>query len=210
MYICTIENKKKLKTMENKNILFADFGMNIDAINSNDLIFNVYKGCINNIKVREIPFDLDYATADEVDSMGITCTPEVWNRWENKNEPIISMEVTLNEGFVWTPDTRFHKNNKSKRFADFDMDSAMQKLESAMSQIQFKDDSCKEDWTDIVYLYQKEVYGVEAHITKENRYEIANEFYGTQVHEDTTLTNFPIRTINNPLSYIPTIEYNAI
>jgi hypothetical protein len=194
--------------MENKNILLADFGcVTMIPNNNNDLIFNFYKGCVKHIKAVEYPFHFDYATADEVDSMGITCTPEVWNRWENNNEPIISIEVTLNEGFVWCADTTFFKNNKKKRFADFTMDGAIDKLAKAMNQIQFKNHDCKEDWTDIVYLYQKEVYGVEAHITKENRYYVANEFYGTYVHEDPTLTHFPIRCINNPLEVVPTIEY---
>lgn len=191
--------------MENKNIMLADFGMNTSHINNQDLIFNVYKGCVNKVKVVETEFHLDVATADDVDAMGITCTPEVWNRWENNNEPIITMEVTLNKGFVWSNN---YKNHITKRFGAFSLEEAMQKLADAMSEIQFLDDNCKEDWTDIVYLYQKSVYGVEAFITKDNRYYIANQFYGTYVHQDPTMTNYPIRTINNPLEVIPTIEYS--
>jgi hypothetical protein len=192
--------------METKNILLADFGMNVSHINNQDLIFNVYKGCVNKVKVEEIHFHLDYATADDVDAMGITCTPEVWRRWENNNEAIVSMEVTLNRGFVWS---KKWKGHITQRFGAFSLEEAMQKLADAMSEIQFRDDDCKEDWTDIVYIYQKNVYGVEAYITKDNRYEIANEFYGTNVHEDTKMTNYPIRTINNPLEVIPTIEYKV-
>jgi len=190
--------------MENKNIMLADFGMNTSHINNQDLIFNVYKGCVNKVKVVETEFHLDVATADDVDAMGITCTPEVWNRWENNNEPIITMEVTLNKGFVWSNN---YKNHITKRFGAFSLEEAIEKCANAMSEIQFRDNNCKEDWTDIVYLYQKSVYGVEAFITKDNRYYIANQFYGTFVHQDPTMTNYPIRTINNPLEVIPTIEY---
>jgi hypothetical protein len=63
--------------METKNILLADFGMNVSHINNQDLIFNVYKGCIKNLKVIEFTYDDEEGTtADEIDMMGVTCTPE--------------------------------------------------------------------------------------------------------------------------------------
>ena len=193
--------------METKNILLADFGMNVSHINNQDLIFNVYKGCINNLKVIEFTYDDEEGTtADEIDMMGVTCTPESFKRYTN-GETIFSIRATLNRGFVWKK-VDWTKDWVESMFGGFTLEEAIQKLADEMSSIEFRDDDCKEDWTDIVYLYQKNVYGVEAYITKDNRYEIANEFYGTNVHEDTKMTNYPIRTINNPLEVIPTIEYN--
>ena len=194
--------------METKNILLADFGMNVSHINNQDLIFNVYKGCINNLKVIEFTYDDEEGTtADEIDMMGVTCTPESFKRYTN-GETIFSIRATLNKGFVWKR-VSFTKDWIESSFGGFTLEEAIQKLADAMSSIEFRDDNCKEDWTDIVYLYQKNVYGVEAFITKDNRYYIANEFYGTYVHQEPTMTNYPIRTINNPLEVIPTIEYKV-
>jgi len=195
--------------MENKNIMLADFGMNVSHVNVQDLIFNVYKGFINKLVINEFVYDeTDGTTADEIDSMGVTCNPTSWARFVDNGEVVYSISATLNKGFVWGKSSIGWKEDwRETRFGGFTLEEALNNLAEGLKQVQFRDDFCKEDWTDIVYLHQKSVYGNEAYITKENRFAIANEFYGEEVHKYVTATDFPIRTINNPLSVIPTIEY---
>lgn len=200
--------------MKNNNILFADFGFLTltERLDSKDILFNVYKGVIKKVTIDQHVYGDEYGigTADEVDSCGIVCTPEVWNKWEQ--QPLLCMQVELNRGFVWAErhDAYYrHNNDRILSIGGFDMNVMFDQLVEVMSTIQFENKDFQEDWTDVVYDYQKKVYGVEAVVTKNNRYQIANEFYDKEVHENVLMTNHPIRLCNNPLDVIPTIQFNA-
>ena len=200
--------------MKNNNILFADFGFLTltERLDSKDILFNVYKGVINKITIDQHVYDdpNGIGTADEFDMCGLACTKERWATWQK--QPLLCMQVELNRGFVWKGDKHkdfFHYNKRTLAIGGFDLNVMFDQLVEMMSTIEFENKDFQEDWTDVVYDYQKKVYGVEAVVTKNNRYQIANEFYGKEVHENVLMTNYPIRLCGNPLDIIPTIQYNA-
>lgn len=201
--------------MKNNNILFADYGflpLN-ENLDSKDILFNVYKGVIKKIKI-DAHFYADMngkvGTADDVDSCGIIANPEVYDKWER--QPLLCMMVELNRGFVWGEEHEVYYRYESNRIlaiGGFDLEVMFNQLVDWMHSVRFEKEDYQDDWTDIVYDYQQQVYGDKAIITKTNRLLIANQFYGRELHKDTTKTHYPIRILNNPLEVIPTIEYNC-